>query len=179
MGTTGLSVVFLNQTTMVFGDKDAIKAAVDSRDGFAPNFLTDSDLVSEMTSVDSHAVWSLLDAKGTQMMMKSMLGEASQIADYDTVKNRMGLSHYTMDFSNGVKFEMGVNMSDTMTAATCSTLLKGVQMLRKAQGTPLEKTALDATEISSTGGLLTVEYSSSDSQFASLLTSPLFQSVVK
>ena len=179
MGTSGLSVVFLNQTTMVFGDKDAIKAAVDSRDGFAPNFLTDSDLVQEMTSVESHAVWSLLDSKGTQMMMKSMLGEASQIADYDTVKNRMGLSHYTMDFANGVKFELGVNMSDTMTAATCSTLLKGVQMLRKAQGTPLEKTALDATAINSTGGLLTVEYSSSDSQFASLLTSPLFQSVVK
>jgi len=125
MGATGLSVVFLNQTTMVFGDKDAIKAAVDARDGFAPNFLTDSDLVSEMTSVDSHAVWSLLDAKGTQMMMKSMLGEAAQIADYDTVKNRMGLSHYTMDFANGVKFELGVNMSDTMTAATCSTPLCG------------------------------------------------------
>jgi hypothetical protein len=91
----------------------------------------------------------------------------------------MGLSHYTMDFANGVKFELGVNMSDTMTAATCSTLLKGVQMLRKAQGTPLEKTALDATTINSTGGLLTVEYSSTDSEFASLLTSPLFQSVVK
>ena len=179
MGTTGLDVVFLNQTTMVFGDKDAIRAAVDSRDGFAPNFLTDSDLVSEMTAVDNHAVWSLLDAKGTQMMMKGMLGEASQIADYDTVKNRMGTSHYSMDFSNGVKFNLGVNMSDTMTAATCSTLLKGVAMLRKAQGTPLEKTALDDTSIDSTGGTLTVEYSSSDSQFQQLLTSPLFQSVVK
>ncbi len=179
MGATGLDVVFLNQTTMVFGDKDAIKAAVDARDGFAPNFLTDTDLVSEMSSVDSHAVWSLLDAKGTQMMMKSVLGEASQIADYDTVKNRMGLSHYTMDFSNGVKFNMGVNMSDTITAATCATLLKGVAMLRKAQGTPLEKTALDATTIDSSGGVLSVEYSSTDSQFSSLLTSPLFQSVVK
>lgn len=179
MGTTGLDVVFLNQTTMVFGDKDAIRAAVDSRDGFAPNFLTDSDLVQEMSSVDNHAVWSLLDAKGTQMMMKSMLGEASQIADYDTVKNRMGTSHYSMDFSNGVKFNLGVNMSDTMTAATCSTLLKGVAMLRKAQGTPLEKTALDDTSIDSTGGTLTVEYSSTDNQFQQLLTSPLFQSVVK
>ena len=27
MGSTGLGVVFLNQTTMVFGDKDAIRAA--------------------------------------------------------------------------------------------------------------------------------------------------------
>ena len=179
MGSSGLDVVFMNQTTMVFGDKDAIKAAVDARDGFAPNFLTDSDLVNDMGAVDSHAVWSLLDAKGTQTMMKSVLGEASQIADYDTVKNRMKGSRYTMDFSNGVRFDMAVNMSDTITAATCSALLKGVQMLKKAQGTPLEKTALDDTTIDSGGGTLMIDYSSSDSQFASLLTSPLFQSVVK
>ena len=179
MGTTGLSVVFLNQTTMVFGDKDAVRAAVDSRDGFAPNFLTDSDLVGDMVAVDSHAIWSLLDSKGTQTMMKGVLGGASQLADYDTVKNRMKGSRYTMDFSNGVKFEMAVSMSDTITAATCATLLKGLQLLKKQQGTPLEKTALDETTIDSGSGSLTVSYSSSDSQFSSLLTSPLFQSVVK
>jgi hypothetical protein len=179
MGSNGLDVVFLNQTTMVFGDKDAIRAALDARDGFAPNFLTDSDLVNDMTSVDSHAIWSLLDAKGTQTMMKSVLGVASQLADYDTVKNRMKGSRYTMDFNNGVRFNMAVNMSDTFTAATVATLLKGVQILRKTQGTASEKAALDATTIDSGAGTLTVDYSSSDSQFASLLTSPLFQSVVK
>jgi hypothetical protein len=178
MGATGLDVVFLNQTTMVFGDKDSINAALDARDGMVPNFMT-SELANEMGSVESHAVWSLLDAKGTQTMMKSVLGVASQIADYDTVKNRMKGSHYTMDFANGVKFDMAVSMSDTMTAATCATLMKGVQLLRKQQGTPLEKAALDSTSIDSNSGTLTVDYSSSDSEFASLLTSPLFQSVVK
>ncbi len=39
MGSTGMSVVFLNQTTMVFGDKDAINAALDARDGMRANFL--------------------------------------------------------------------------------------------------------------------------------------------
>jgi len=179
MGASGLSVVFLNQGTMVFGDKDSIKAAVDARDGFAPNILSNAEMSGEMNAVDSHAVWSLLDAKGTQVMMKSVLGEASQIADYDTVKNRMKSSHYTMDFQNGVRFDMAVNLSDTITAATVSTLLKGVQILRKQQGTPLEKEALDETHIDSNSGTLLVGYSSSDSQFASLLTSPLFQSVVK
>jgi hypothetical protein len=179
MGSNGLSVVFLNQTTMVFGDKDAIKAAMDSRDGFAPNFLTDSDLVGDMAAVDSHAIWSLLDAKGTQTMMRNVLGTASQLADYDTVKNRMKGSRYTMDFSNGVKFNMSVSMSDTLTAATCATLLKGLQLLKKQQGTPLEKTALDETNIDSGSGTLTVDYTSSDDQFAKLLTSPLFQTVVK
>jgi hypothetical protein len=88
-------------------------------------------------------------------------------------------SRYTMDFSNGVKFDMAVNLSDTFTAATCATLMKGVQLLRKQQGTPLEKTALDDTTIDSNSGTLLVDYASTDSQFASLLTSPLFQSVVK
>jgi hypothetical protein len=178
MGASGLSVVFLNQTTMVFGDKDSVDAALDSRDGLARNFMT-SSLMEEMGSVENHAVWSLLDAKGTQVMMKSVLGVASQLADYDTVKNRMKGSHYTMDFTNGVRFDMGVTMSDTVTAATCATLLKGVELLRKQQGTPLERAALDNTTIDSTSGSLTVDYSSSDSEFASLLTSPLFQSVVK
>ncbi len=131
MGSTGMSVVFLNQTTMVFGDKDAVKAALDARDGIIPNFLSNSDMVNEMAAVDSKAVWSLLDAKGTQTMMKGVLGEASQLADYDTVKNRMKSSRYTMDFQNGVKFDMAVVMSDTLTAATAATLMKGVSIMQQ------------------------------------------------
>jgi hypothetical protein len=74
---------------------------------------------------------------------------------------------------------LAVDMSDTLTAATAATLMKGVALMRKTSGSPLEKTALDATTIDSNAGTLTVAYSSTDSQFASLLTSPLFQSVVK
>jgi hypothetical protein len=179
MGSNGMSVVFLNQTTMVFGDKDSVKEAMDARDGIIPDFLSNGDMVNEMGVVDSKAVWSLLDAKGTQTMMKGVLGDAAQLADYDTVKNTMKSSRYTMDFQNGVKFDMAVVMSDTMTAATAATLLKGVTIMRKTSGSPLEKSALEQTTIDSNSGTLTVAYASSDSQFASLLTSPLFQSVVK
>ncbi len=179
MGSNGMSVVFLNQTTMVFGDHSAIKAALDARDGMVPNFLDNSDMVNEMIGVQQKAVWSLLDQKGTQTMMRSVLGDAAQLADYDTVRNRMKSSQYTMDFSNGVKFDMAVVTSDALTAATAATLMKGLVLVRKTSGSPLEKTALDQTTIDSTGGTLTVDYSSSDSQFASLLSSPLFQSVVR
>ncbi len=179
MGSNGMSVVFLNQTTMVFGDKDAVRAALDARDGITSNFLSNGDMVNEMLAVDTKAVWSLLDAKGTQTMMKGVLGDAAQLADYDTVRNRMKSSRYTMDFQNGVKFDMAVVMSDTVTAATAATLMKGVSIMKKTSGTPLEKSALDDTTIDSNSGTLTVSYSSSDSQFANLLTSPLFQSVVR
>jgi hypothetical protein len=179
MGSNGMSVIFLNQTTMVFGDHDSVTAAIDARDGITPDFLSNSDMVNEMTAVDSKAVWSLLDSKGTQTMMKSVLGDASALADYDTVRDRMKSSRYTMDFQNGVKFDMAVVMSDTLTAATAATLMKGVSMVKKTSGSPLEKSALDQTTIDSNSGTLTVAYSSSDSQFANLLSSPLFQSVVK
>jgi hypothetical protein len=178
MGVAGMSVAFLNQTVMVFGDRDAVKAALDARDGLAPNFLQNGEMMSDMAMVDSRPVWSLLDQKGTQTMMKSVLGEAAQLADYDTVKNRMKSARYTMDFSNGVKFDMAVVMSDTMTAAMAATLMKGVAMLKKSSGSPLEKSAVDDTSIDSNSGTLTVDYSSSDSEFAGLLSSPLFQQVV-
>jgi hypothetical protein len=179
MGSNGMSVTFVNQTTMVFGDRDAVKASLDARDGITSSFLTNSDMMNEMIAVDTKAIWSLLDQKGTQTMMKSVLGDAAQLADYDTVRNRMKSSRYTMDFQNGVKFDMAIVTSDTMTAATVATLMKGLSIMKKTSGTPLEKSALDQTTIDSNSGTLTVSYSSSDSQFASLLTSPLFQSVVK
>ena len=179
MGSAGTSVAFLNQTTMVFGDRAAVKVALDARDGIIPNFLSNGEMVNDMKSVDQRAIWSLLDAKGTQTMMKSVLGDAAQLTDYDTVRNRMKSSRYTMDFENGVKFDLTVVMSDTITAATCATLMKGMVIMKKTSGTPLERTALDWTTIDSNSGTLTVDYSSSDSEFASLLTSPLFQSVVK
>ncbi len=50
--------------------------------------------------------------------MQGVLGEASSLTDYDTVRDRMKSSRYTMDFANGVKFDMAVVMSDRLTAAT-------------------------------------------------------------
>lgn len=178
MGVAGMSVAFLNQSTMIFGDRDAVKAALDARDGLQPNFLENGEMMNDMNLVDTRPVWSLLDQKGTQTMMKSVLGEAAQLADYDTVKNRMKSARYTMDFSNGVRFDMAVVMSDTMTAATAAALMKGVAILKRTSGSPFEKSAVDDTTIDSDSGTLKVDYSSSDSQFAGLLSSPLFQQVV-
>ena len=179
MGSAGMSVAFLNQTTMVFGDHDAVKEALDARDGLAPNFLQNGEMMSDMSIVDMRPVWSLLDQRGTQTMMKSVLGDASQLADFDTVKNRMRSARYTLDFGNGVKFNMTVVMSDTTTAALAATVMKGVVMMKKSGGSPLEKSALDETRVDSSSGTLTVDYSSSDLQFAGLLSSPLFQQVVR
>lgn len=179
MGASGMTVVFLNPTTMVFGSNDALKPALDARDGLAPNFLTNQPMLDEMGHVDSQPVWSILDQKGTQFMMKGLLGQASQLADYDQLKKRLLASSYTMNFQNGVKFSLQVSTPDTVTAATLSSLMNAAAMYEKVSGSAIEKQAIDATTIDSSAGDLEVNYASSDSQFSALLQSPLFQTVVK
>lgn len=179
MGASGLTVVFLNPTTMIFGSNDALRLALLARDGLAPNFLTNQTMVDQMGRVDSQPVWSILDQQGTQFMMKGLLGQASQLTDYDQIKKRLLGSRYTMNFQNGVKFSLQVSTPDTFTAATLSSLLNAAAMYEKVSGTGIEKQAIDATTIDSNAGDLEVNYASSDSQFSALLQSPLFQNVVK
>ncbi len=178
MGNTGLSVAFIDQTTMVFGALDAIKDSLNARDGISPSFLTNSAMQNLIPPLQDDAVWSILDQKGTQEMMKSVLGEASQVADYSTVKNSLVGSRYTMDFNQGVRFSLDVITPDTVTAATMSSLMSAAALYEKMNATATEKQAISATNIASSGNVLQVRFSSSDDQFATLLNSQLFQSVI-
>jgi len=178
MGSSGMQVAFLNPTTMVFGQTDSLKQALDARDGLQPNFLTNNAMTDMMASVQDQPLWSILDQKGSQTMMRSLMGEAAQVGDYDTVKKRILSSYYTMDFQNGVKFDLNVVTPDTFTAASMASLLNAAALYKKMSGTDIEKQAIDGTKIDSSSGKLIVTYSSSDSQFATLLQSSLFQTVV-
>src|SRR5580658_5330506 len=162
MGASGMVVTFLNPTTMVFGSSDAIKPALDARDGIAPNLLTNQEMLGQMGGVDSEPLWSILDQKGTQYMMRGLLGEASQLTDYEQVKKRLLGSRYTMNFQNGVKFSLDVATPDTFTAATLSSLLNAAAMYKKVSGTDIEKQAIDETTIDSSAGLLEVSFSASE-----------------
>ncbi|GGH13043.1 hypothetical protein GCM10011586_32690 [Silvibacterium dinghuense] len=179
MGKSGMLVVFLNPTTMVFGSSDSLKLAMDVRDGLAPSLLTNSSMLQQMTSVDTEPLWSIMDDQGTQFMMHGLLGEASQLTDYNSIKKRLLGSRYTMNFQNGVKFNLVVSTPDTFTAATMSSLLNAAAMYKKVSGTAVEKSAIDDTTIDSSAGDLEVSFAASDSQFSTLLQSPLFHSVVQ
>jgi hypothetical protein len=179
MGASGMTVTFVNPTTMIFGSSEAVKDALDARDGITSSLLNNSSMMESMQVVDGDAVWSVLDQEGTQFMMHSVLGQASQITDYETVKKRLLGSRYTMDFSNGVKFNLTVLTPDAFTAGTMSSLLNAAALYKKVSGTTTEKQAIDNTTVKSNADNLEVSFSASDSQFVSLLQSPLFQAVVK
>jgi hypothetical protein len=179
MGKTGMVLCFVDPSTMVFGGNDAVKAALDARDGNSQSLLTNSTFMDAMRAVDSEALWSILDQKGTQTMMKQVLGEAGSVADFESVRKRLLVSWYTMDFQHGVKFDLTIATGDAFAAATVSSLLNAAVLYRKMSGSDSEKAALAGTDISSSAGKLAIHFAASDNDFNSLLKSQLFQSMVR
>ena len=179
MGKTGFVLCFVDQSTMVFGGSEAVKAALDARDGQAGTLLTNSALMDAMKSVDSEDLWSVLDQKGTQNMMKQVLGEAGSVADYDSVKKRLQVAWYSMDFQHGVKFDLTLVTGDAFAAATVSSLLNAAVVYRRMTGNDTEKAAMSDTDVTASAGKLTIHFAASDNDFAGLLKSDLFQSMVR
>src|SRR5438132_651763 len=118
-----------------------------------------------------------VDQQGTQNMLRSALGDAAGLADYDTVKKRILGSRYTMNFSSGVNFDLDVITSDSMTATTLSSLLKAGMLYRKMTATPIEKTALENVTVDSDSSKLQMHFKTDDKKFQSLLHSQLFAAV--
>jgi hypothetical protein len=179
MTKAGLVLCFVDPSTMVFGQKEAVVKALDARDGLTPSLLSNGVMMDAMRSVDTEPLWSILDEKGTQTMMKQLLGEAGSVADYDTVRKRLEASWYSMNFQHGVKFDLTIQTGDTFAAATVSSLLTAAVLVRKMSGSDAEKAALTNTSISSSSGKLMVHFGANDSEFANLLQSSLFKSVVR
>jgi hypothetical protein len=176
---SGMQMTFLDDNTLLFGDRGAIQGALDTRDGYSNTLDTNNQVADMIGSVDSGMVWSVLDQQGTQNMLRSTLGDASKLADYEAIKKRLLGSRYTMNFSDGVNFDLDVITSDSTTAATLSTLVKAGVLYRKMTATPTEKLALESVSVNSDSSNLQLHFKTDDKKFQSLLHSELFAAVSK
>ncbi len=174
---SGLVMTFLDDNTLAFGTQASLQSALDTRDGKRASLDSNPIMADQMAAVDGSPVWSVLDQQGTQNMMRSALGDASKVADYETVKKRLLASRYTMSFENGVNFDLNVLTADSMTAATLSSLVKAGMLYKKLNASPIEKTAIDATTVDSDSANLKVHFKSDDQKFQSLMHSELFAAV--
>ncbi len=173
----GFVMSFLDDSTLLFGDSTSIRVALDTRDGQVLSLDTNGTMADMMSSVDSAPVWSILDQQGTQNAMHSAMGDASKVADYDTVKKKLLGSRYTMSFNSGVNFDLTVVTADSMTAGTMASLVKAGIMLKKMSATPAEKIAVENTTVDSDGANVAVHFKANDQQFQSLMHSELFAAV--
>ncbi len=175
----GQDMTFLDDFTLLFGARSAVKDALDARDGEATSLASNSQMTDMIKSVESGPVWSVLDAAGTQNMLHSTLGDAAKLADYDVVKKRLLGSRYTMDFENGVHFNLDVVTADSMTAATLSSLVQAGVLFRKMNAQGPEKVALDNVTVDSDSANLRLRFSTDEKQFQALVQSDLFATMTK
>jgi len=173
----GMMMSFLDDSTLLFGELSAVKLALDTRDGLTLSMDTNSTMADMMSEVDSGPVWSILDQQGTQNVMRSALGEAAKVADYDSIKKRLLGSRYTMNFNSGVNFDLTVVTSDSVSAATLSSLVKAGLLYKKMSASGAEKVAMENTNVESEGSNVQFHFKSSDQQFQSLMHSELFAAV--
>jgi hypothetical protein len=176
---SGMQLVFLDPSTILFGENAAIKGAIDVRDSGADSLQSNGTINGLIGDVENSPMWSVLDQVGTQNMFRSALGEAGSLADYDAVKKRLLASDYVLNFDHGVSFDLNVKTSDTMTAATLATLLKAGVVYRKMNATPTEKMALENTSVDNSNDMVQMHFKSDDQRFQALLKSDLFTAVSK
>jgi hypothetical protein len=170
----GFIMSFLDDSTLLFGDSTAVFAALDVRDGKALSLDTNGDMADLMDNVDSAPVWSILDQQGTQTMMHSALGDASKIADYDTLKKRLLGSRYTMSFSSGVNFDATIVTSDSVSAGTLASMVKAYLLYKKTTAAAGEKVVMENTSADSDGNNVVIHFKSNDQQFQALMHTDLF-----
>ena len=153
----GLVMTFTDDNTLAFGTQASLKSGLDARDGKRATLDSNPQMAEQMAAVDGSPVWSILDQQGTQAMMRSALGDASKIAAYETLKS--------------------VLTSDSMTAATLSSLVKAGMLYKKLNASPIEKVAIDSMTVDSDSANLQVHFKTDDQKFQSLLHSELFAAV--
>ncbi|HTV65099.1 MAG TPA: hypothetical protein VMD98_05805 [Bryocella sp.] len=174
---SGFQMVFLDPITILFGDNAAIKGAIDVRDNGAASLASNDTIDDLISSIESEPVWSVLDQAGTQNMVRSALGQAGALTNFDAVKKRLLASDYVMDFTDGVTFNLTVKTSDNVSAASLSGLMQAGILYRKLSGSPSEKLALENTTVDSSDDLVQMHFATDDQRFQALMKSDLFAAV--
>ena len=175
--SSGMEMTFLDDSTLLFGDGSALRGALDARDGYVTTLDSNPDVANLIEDVQGGSVWSILDQKGTQNMLFSALGDASRLTDYESIKKRILGSRYTMNFASGVNFDLDVITSDSVTAATLSSLVKAGVLYKKMTASAVEKAALEDVSVDSDSSKLQMHFKADDKQFQSLMHTSLFEAV--
>jgi hypothetical protein len=172
---SGFVMSFLDENTMLFGEPMAVKDGLDVRDGEQRGVA--AEMLQRISEAEAGPVWSVLDQQGTQNMLRSILGEASALGDYEAIKKRVLGSRYTLDLQQGVDFGLNVETSDSFTAGTLSALMNAGVLYKKSFGNAAEKSAMENIDVNSDSSRLELKFKADDTKFQALMKSDLFRAV--
>lgn len=175
----GMTMTFLDDSSLLFGEPGAVRLALQARQGEIPSVNSNAQISDLMSGMEEGAIWSVLDGDGTRNMVRSALGQSTQLTDSASLMKRLRGSRYTVDLSRGCDFNLDVQTSDSFTAATLSGLMQAGMLLRQMNATEAEKMVLDDLKVEAESDQLKVHFKSDEQRFQALLKSDLFAAVSK
>jgi len=144
-----LDMTFLDNKTLLFGEREALELALGVRNGDTPAMDANrrySDLIRDL---EKAPVWSVLNGQGSREMLLFALGDASKEEEYADVKKRVLGADYAMNFEDGLKFDLGVLTLDPESSSALSSLLKEGSLFKKVKsnaGAKIASTVMSADE---------------------------------
>jgi len=144
-----MAVTSLNGSTLLLGEDSALRTVLSLR--YHPNSDVGSNpqILEMAKSVEKSTVWSVLDQRGSQNMLRSALGDASKLVDLTGVDKHLQGSYYTMNFRFGFHLDVVVLTSDNATATRLSSVLKAGVLYKKVMANYDQKIALENLSVKS------------------------------
>lgn len=175
----GVDFYLPDPTTFVFGDFQAIKAAIATQSGAQPSLDQNSQLTDLIAGTESSDVWSVLDAAGAQGLLRSLASGTSGFDPAALASHFQG-ARYTIDFSDTVKVNLELMTDDPISAGLASTGLRAAVLYKEYQAKdPALKNLLNQIEVDSAGNNTFLQVESPQNQVARLLSTQLFQTMLR
>lgn len=175
----GLDFFLPDPTTFVFGDFQAVQAAIQTQSGAQPSLDENSQLTDLIAGTESSDVWSVLDAAGAQGMLRSLASGASGFNPSALASHFQG-ARYTIDFSSDVKVNLELMTDDPISAGLASTGLRAAVIYKAYRAKdPALKNLLNQVEVDSAGNNAFLQVESPQNQVAQLLHTQLFQTMLR
>ena len=165
---------FLDVATAAFGSRTAVEEIVARRAQGGSSVLDNPALRDAITQLNSSRspVWFALDRRFSQLAMRQMLPEASQVQGFDAVAGRVLGSTLRLDLRNGLQSTSTVRCADSSDALLLSSAAQAAfayQALRVRDSSPELAQAFSQVRVNRNDTRLDVEFALPESQFASLL----------
>jgi hypothetical protein len=117
-----LDMTFLDENTLLFGDRDALETALNVFNNDTASLQFNRKVADSMRDLDKAAVWSILDRRGTLEMLHFALGAAGKRQEYPGIRKQILGSQYAITLDDVVKADLTVRTPDPETSAALASL---------------------------------------------------------
>lgn len=167
----GTRLLFLDPSTVLWGEASAVKGAINVRDNGAQSLEFNGKVNDLISDVSEAPAWSVLDRVATQSMIRTAIGRGRAAGDFGPVASRLLASDYKLTFGDGATLEVNLKTPDTITAALLASLIKADLLYTKLSSSRTTKTIADNLDVDSSEEMIRMQFRADEQTLQSMVDS--------